>query len=226
MEEYPQFFADTSRIPEIKKMMDLGIFSGITTNPGIVASESPESDPIEGYKQIALEFPGILFSIQLLDKPLPDLIEQGRQFANISPKAVIKVPMFGDGRGLTTMSTLLREKIKINATALMSAEQATLAIMLNPTFVSLFFNRIKDYNNNHLQEISNTRELIEKIGSTSKIIVGSIRKSQDIREALGAGAHIVTITPKVLWPMIAHPKTEDFIKENQESWEKLIVPRS
>lgn len=225
MKEFPKFFADTSNILEIKKMMDLGIFSGITTNPGIVASESPESDPIEGYKQIALKFPGIPFSIQLLDISLPDLIEQGRYFANISPDAVIKVPMFGDGRGLTATSTLLREKIKINVTALMSAEQTTLAVMLNPTFVSLFFNRIKDYNNHHLQEISNTRELIEKIGSTSKIIVGSIRKSQDIREALVAGAHIVTITPKVLWPMIEHPQTERFITESQKSWEKLITPK-
>ncbi len=217
------FFADTSRIDEIKKMLPLGIFTGITTNPGIVANDSPESDPIEGYKKMTAEFTGIPISIQLLDEPLNELIEQGRRFARISPDVVIKVPMFGDGRGLCAMATLIPEKIKINATALMSAEQATVALQFNPHYVSLFFNRMKDYGTNPLQEISNTRELIERDGANSKIIVGSIRRPQDIREALTAGAHIVTITPKVFWSMVYHPKTEEFIQENQRSWESLVT---
>lgn len=219
-------FADTSKIDEIKKMLPLGLFTGITTNPGIVASESPKSDPIEGYKQLTTEFPDIPISIQLLNEPLSELIEQGRRFAGISTNVVIKVPMFGDGRGLSTIDTLTKESIKINATALMSAEQATLALQFNPAYVSLFFNRMKDYGTNPLREISNTRELIEKSGLDSQIIVGSIRKSADIREALAAGAHIVTITPKVFWSMVYHPKTEEFIKENQLSWEKLVAPNN
>lgn len=219
-----KLFADTSKVSELKKLIELGIFQGVTTNPLIVASEAGDAEPKTYYEKLVREFPDLPISIQLLDEPLENLLEQARAYATIAPNIVIKVPMFGDGRGVTILSKLLKEGIKVNVTGLMSAEQLLLTLMTGnaPSYVSLFFNRIKDGGGSPQKEIENARKLIDKLGLPTEIIVGSIRKTEDVREGLMAGGHIVTVTPKVIWAMVQHPQSDKFIQQSQEAWEKLI----
>ena len=93
-----KLFADTSKVSELKKLVELGIFKGVTTNPLIVAMEAGDADPKTYYEKLVGEFPDLPISIQLLDEPLDSLLEQARAYASIAPNIVIKVPMFGDGR--------------------------------------------------------------------------------------------------------------------------------
>ena len=50
-------------------------------------------------------------------------------------------------------------------------------------------------------------------GSTSKIIVGSMRHMMDVNEALEAGAHVPTVTPPILRKMVWNPRTIETINE-------------
>lgn len=230
-ERRPTLFADTSDIQEARQLMDLGIFSGITTNPLIVAKEAGNSEPHKYYQRLAEAFPNVPVSVQLLDADVPTLVAQANDFAAISPNIFIKVPMFGDGRGLKVIHKLAKEspEININVTGLINAEQALLAWFAGnrgknrgPTYLSLFFNRIKDGGGNPQKEIKRTRNFIELFEADSEIIAGSIRKGEDVYQAAIAGAHIVTVTPNVIWQMIPHPKTTEFIEQSQEAWENLV----
>lgn len=222
----PELFLDTAKIDDLTSLMQWGIFSGITTNP-LIFREVASTEPLTYYQKIANLFPNIPVSIQLLEGDVETLIKQGRAFAGLAPNVVIKVPMFGDGRGLTVLTALTREGIRVNVTGLMSAEQLLLALIASPppSYVSLFFNRIKDSGANPQKEITNARALIEKIGSGAKIIVGSIRKGDDVRESMAAGGHIVTVTPKVLATMVNHPKSVEFITQSQAAWEEIMGSR-
>lgn len=224
----PQLFADTSHIPDIEKLMRLGIFSGITTNPLIVARYAGNTEPMAYYKNLAEKYPNVPISIQLLDYNESTLLDEAHKYSAIGPNIVIKVPMFGDGRGLTVSSALNKEGIPTNVTGLMNAEQLLLAILSNPnpTYVSLFFNRIKDGKGNPIDEISHSRQLIDAIGSRSQIITGSIRNLIDVREALTAGSDIVTIPPDMVWKMVTHPQTELFIERSQSDWEKFLASQN
>ena len=57
---------------------------------------------------------------------------------------VVKVAMKGDGRVLEAIHRFSRECILINATVMMTPLQAILAVKASGTYVSLFFNRIRD----------------------------------------------------------------------------------
>lgn len=225
--ELPKLFADTSKIAEIEKLLDLGIIHGITTNPVIVANEAGTVEPDEYYKELAKRFPNVPISIQLLDGDVPTLIQQAHRYSSFSANMVIKVPMFGDGRGLVVISRLVNDDIKVNVTALMNAEQLFLALLAGnskgPAYLSLFFNRIKDGGGIPQQEIRKSRVLLEAVGSKSEILTGSIRHPSDVYEAVLAGTHIVTVTPKVLWQMVEHQQSVKFIQQSQESWNKLTI---
>lgn len=62
------------------------------------------------------------------------------------------------------------------------------------------------------------RNLIERDLLETQIIVGSIRKPQDVTEALKAGSHIVTIPYKIFLQMPYHAKTESTLKEFDDAW--------
>lgn len=244
-------FADTSNIPEIDELMALGLFTGITTNPLIVAKQAVDAKPSDYYKKLQQRYPNLPISIQLLDEPLEDLLEHAREHASLGPNIVVKVPMFPDRRGLDLLPRLIDENIKTNVTALMSAEQM-LAVLnagegQGPTYASLFFNRIKDGSGNPVLEIDRSRQLIDKIGSPTKIITGSIRNPKDVFDAFQAGAHILTVPPAIVRQMdiqdayntsyvptktspvtreqIEHPESVRFISESQEAWEDYLKLR-
>ena len=162
-----------------------------------------------------------------MDESEAELFKHSMEFASIGPNIVVKVPMFGDGRGLKLLPKLIAEGIKTNITGLMTAEQVLTVLLAGqgkgPTYVSLFFNRIKDGNGNPNIEISRTRALIEQLASDTKIITGSIRNPSDILDAVIAGTHIVTITPPVFENMIKHPKSDEFVNQSQKAWEELLA---
>lgn len=223
---FPEFFADTSDISAIEKLARLNLISGITTNPVIVAKDANGSNPISGYKNLAARFPEFPISIQLLDESEEKLVKYAKDFVAIAPNIVVKVPMFGDGKGLKILPTLLAQDIKVNVTGLMSAEQILTILQVaqgkGPGYVSLFFNRIRDGGGDPAREINKTRNLIETFNCATKIITGSIRKVDDVYDAVMAGTHIVTVPPPVFWAMINHPKSVEFIEQSQIAWEELL----
>lgn len=221
----PQIFLDTANITDIDNLMSWGIFSGITTNP-LIFREVNDVDPINYYQKLAEKYP-VPLSIQLLEGNTQTLIEQGRIFASLGSNVVIKVPMFEDGRGIAVLTQLAKENINVNMTGLMNADQVLLCLLSspNPSYVSLFFNRIRDAGGDPLKEISITKQLIDKLGSNTKIIVGSIRKGADVCEAIIAGADIVTVTPKIILSMTEHHKSVEFINQSQEAWREVMKNR-
>jgi transaldolase len=218
-----EIFLDTASIDEIKAVLPWGIASGVTTNQKIFLTTSKGVD----FKQRVLEI------LSLIDGPLSveltktdgsddELVEEAKEYASLSRNIVIKVPMWGDGRGLRIINRLNKLGIKTNATCLMTTNQALLACRAGATYASIFFNRIKDFGGDPVQVISESRRLIDLGGFKTKIIAGSIRKPEDVYQAALAGAHIVTVTYNVLIKMPYHPKTEETIKEFDAAWQEYL----
>ena len=111
-----------------------------------------------------------------------------------------------------------REKIKTNVTCLITVNQVMLAALSGATYASIFYCRVRDAGGDPVKVILDSKRILEESGLKTKIIVGSIRKPEDVAEAAAAGAHIITITPKVLLQMPFHQKTEDTIKEFDQAW--------
>jgi|GEM_PF-1177665 len=235
-------YLDTANLEDIKKISKLTNLNGITTNPKIFAQTSKEKNIEEVIHQI-LSVAKVPLSIELTKTEAidSDLVQEALTYYNIDPEhVVIKMPMWGSGRGLELAKTLMQEDVKINLTCLMDVEQAILGCELGVEYVSLFYNRIIDFQKQFcdvlhklnekeptareeaMKVIANTRRVIEENDYKSKIIAGSIRKPQDVVECLVSGAHIVTVTPKVFMEMISHSKTEETIREFDRSFKNWM----
>jgi transaldolase len=214
-----EMFLDTASVKEIKEILPWGVISGITTNQKIFSVEK------------GVNFKGrVLEILSLVDAPLSveltktdasddDLVAEAKEYASWNRKnVVIKVPMFGDGRGLRIANRLKRENIKTNITCLMSTSQVMLAAKVGATYASIFFCRVRDSGGDPVKVIQDSRRVIEESGWKTKIIVGSLRKPSDVEESAAAGGHVITIPYKIMVQMPFHQKTEDTIKEFDQAW--------
>ena len=213
-----EIFLDTASVDEIKAVLPWGIVNGVTTNQKIFSKEKGIN-----FKQRVLEI------LSLVDGPLSveltktsgtddDLVKEAEEYVSWSPNVVLKVPMWGDGRGLRIAHRLHELGIKTNMTCIMATNQMLLATKVGATYASIFFNRVKDSGGDPVKVIRETRQIIDDGDFKTKIIVGSIRKPEDVSEAAVAGAHVITIPYKILMQMPYHSKTEETIKEFDQAW--------
>jgi transaldolase len=214
-----EIFIDTASVKEIKEFLPWNLISGVTTNQKIFSCEKGVN-----FKDRVQEILSIIdapLSIELTRTGDSDeaLVAEAKEYSSWNPKnIVIKVPMFGDGRGLVLAGKLHKAKIKTNLTCLITTNQVMLAALVGATYASIFFCRVRDAGGDPVKVIQDSKRILEKIKSPTKIIVGSIRSPDDVAQAAAAGADIMTITPKVLLQMPFSQKTEDTIKEFDQAW--------
>ncbi len=211
-----EIFLDTASIDEIKNILPWGIIKGLTTNQKIFLAEKGCNFK-ERVKEI-LELIDGPVSIEVTSNEEEKIINEAREYAAWGDNVVIKVPMFGDGSGLKVVSILEKEGIKTNMTALMCINQVMLAASAGATYASIFYNRVKDFGEDPKAVVRESRDFLDRGKFKTKIIVGSIRKPDDLQQAAVAGAHILTIPYKIFVQMPQHPKTEETIKEFDSAW--------
>ena len=104
-----KFFIDTANVKEIREAYDMGIISGCTTNPSLIAKEG--RDYTETLKEIASFLDGpISGEVKADTVKAEDMVKEGREIASLSKNMVVKIPMTGEG--LKAVKELSKEGIK------------------------------------------------------------------------------------------------------------------
>ncbi len=218
-------FFDSANIKEIRYVASLGIIRGVTTNQKIFLKSG-----VKDYLATINEICGLVkgpVSVELTKTSESDqvLVDEAAGLRDISTWVNIKVPMWGDGRGLRIVRSLTKQKIPVNMTCMMSADQGILACEVGVDYASLFYNRIIDYSGRRSagqREIALLRDYIDNHGLFTQIIAGSIRSPSDVMECFEAGAHIVTIPYPIMKKLPFHPRTESTIKEFDDAWKEFV----
>lgn len=222
-------FLDTGRIDEIRKYHALGIIRGVTTNPTILSRDGVAGGwpGIERLcKEIATLIGPLPLSVEVTTNDPEGMLDQARKFSSWATNINVKIPIHGP-EGETENLVLVREletrdNIRVNVTAMMSAQQCLLAAMAGATYVSIFGGRVNNMGYDSRQEIRRLRNLLDSFGSPSKIIVGSTREVLNIIEWFEAGADIVTAVPDLIETMLVHPYSKETVRQFLADSKKLV----
>lgn len=209
-----KFFIDTANIDEIREAYALGILSGVTTNPSLVAKEKNVSFH-DRIREIAALVPGSV-SAEVIALDAEGMIKEGKELAALAPNITVKVPMTPDG--LKAVFALSQEGIKTNVTLIFSANQALLAARAGATYVSPFLGRLDDIGHDGLELVSTISEIFAVHGLDTQIIAASIRHPQHVTEAALRGAHIATVPLNVILQLTKHPLTDKGIEAFLKDW--------
>jgi transaldolase len=208
-----KIFIDTANVEEIKKANELGILSGVTTNPSLVAKEGVDFK--DRLKAICEIVSGSV-SAEVISLKAEEMISEGEELAKIAPQITIKVPMTLEG--LKAVRHFFDNGIKTNVTLVFSANQALLAARAGASYVSPFLGRLDDIGHNGIDLIAEISQLFEIHQIKTEIIAASIRHPQHVTQAALQGAHIGTMPYSVIEQMSKHPLTDSGIERFLADW--------
>ncbi|MCS6864130.1 MAG: transaldolase family protein [Gemmataceae bacterium] len=224
-----KLFVDTADVKELEACLERGFPAGVTTNPMLVARSgcTDFSGHIRSMINILRKYDAkIPLSVEVNTTDPEKMADQAEQFVaefGDYPYLNIKIPI--GWNELKVIAQLARRNIPVNCTCCMSYNQAVMAASAGAHYVSLFWGRIRDIGYDAASVVRLTREALDRRGSTSEIIVGSIRHLVDVNEAIQAGAHIITVPPKFFPQMCAHPKTDEAVAQFMSefrAWQQAV----
>ncbi len=208
-----KLFLDTANVEDIKKVNDMGVICGVTTNPSLIAKEG--RDFTEVIREIASLVDGPI-SGEVNSDDAEGMIAEAMEIVKIHKNMVVKIPMTAEG--LKAVKVLSAKGIKTNVTLIFSANQALLAARAGATYVSPFLGRLDDISTNGMDLIRTVAEMFDIHGIETEIIAASVRHPIHVTDAALAGAHIATVPAKLVYQMLNHPLTDQGIEKFKKDW--------
>ncbi len=212
-----QLFIDTANVDEIRAANELGVISGVTTNPSLIAKEGLVFEEV--IRTIVSIVNGPI-SAEVIAADRDGMVKEARELSRIHPNIVVKIPMTEEG--LKAVKILSGEGIRTNVTLIFSPAQALLAARAGATYVSPFIGRLDDIAESGVGTVGDIAAIFRIHGIETKIIAASIRGPQDVVDAAKSGAHIATVPYKIILQMVKHPLTDIGIKRFSDDWNRAF----
>ena len=134
-----KFFVDTADVSEIRKLNELGMVDGVTTNPTLIAKSGR---PI---REVLAEICDLVdgpVSGETVSTDAEGMVREGHWLREIADNLTVKVPLTVDGIKATKI--LSYEGIPVNVALCFGSGQALLAAKAGATFISPFVRRSDD----------------------------------------------------------------------------------
>ena len=218
-----EFYVDSANTEEIKSLVKLGIISGVTTNPSLIAKEGKnfhktliEIDSF--FSKVDPEFECTISAEVTELNSKSAMIKQALELCEISPRIIIKVPM--TKRGIEVVSELSSRGIRTNVTLIFSVEQALLAARAGAWCVSPFVGRLDDHNEDGMELVEDIVECFNYYELQTGVLAASIRNKKKARECMYVGADIATLPPSIIHELFEHELTTKGLEKFNSDWKE------
>ncbi|MBM7689252.1 fructose-6-phosphate aldolase [Enterococcus ureilyticus] len=211
-----KFFLDTANVDEIKRINELGLVDGVTTNPTIISKEG------RNFKEVIIEICELVegpVSAEVIALDTEGMLKEARDIAKWAENVVVKIPM--TEAGLKAVHILSKENIQTNVTLVFTVAQGLMAAKAGATFISPFVGRLDDIGTDSLALIKNLRNVLDQYGYSTEIIAASIRNLKHVEEVAELGADIATIPGSIFPKLWSHPLTDAGIAAFMKDWENF-----
>jgi len=197
-----ELYADGAVVEDMVAARDRGLVTGFTTNPTLMSRAGVVDYRAWSRKALAA-VPDLPISFEVLADDLRDMRRQALEIAGWGANVFVKVPITNT-KGESTESLirdLATKGVQVNATALLTVEQARLvAGALDPSvpaLVSIFAGRIADTGRDPEPIM---REALTALAPLprAKLLWASCREVLNVFQARNCGCHVITVTPEIL----------------------------
>ncbi|MGH0036142.1 MAG: fructose-6-phosphate aldolase [Myxococcota bacterium] len=211
-----KFFIDTASIEDIREAASVGLLDGVTTNPSLLSKE--QGDPREILLEITKIVPGPV-SAEVVAVEADAMVREGLELAKLADNIVVKIPMTIEG--LKAIRRLSEEDVPTNCTLVFSATQALMAAKAGARFASPFVGRLDDISADGMRLIDQICTIYGNYDFPTEVLVASVRSPEHVVQSAMMGAHVVTMPPKVIHQIAAHPLTDRGLEQFLADWEKV-----
>jgi len=207
-----RIFLDTADHHVARQLWSWGSFSGVTTNPILLARAGISVE--DAMAELGRTTSGDLFA-QAVGKTAAALADDGARLAQLVPgRIIVKIPT--TPYGLEAMRLLAGRNVLTAATAIFRASQAVLAARAGATWVIPFWHRIAEAGGDPVREVADSANFLERMlssGLRARVLCASLRTADEAVAALRAGATGITVGPDVAHALLADPGTKAAVEQ-------------
>jgi len=213
-----QFFVDTGLIDEIKRIKEMGLLDGVTTNPTLAAKAGAAG---KDFRQLVADICEIAqgpVSAEVLSIKADEMVAEAKELSAISEHVVVKLPTIPEG--IKALVRCSEAGIKTNLTLTFQPLQALIVAKLGATYVSPFLGRLDDIGHDAMEILATIREIYDNYGFETKILAASLRHPTHVIQAAQIGADVATLPPAVFDKLLNHPLTDIGLERFLADWQK------
>lgn len=212
-----RFFIDSADREACEPWLQIGMFSGLTTNPQLMREASRRISDIKEIYGWARDAGAREVFFQTWGNTVEDQYRSAMEIREIAPSATIKVPC--TRTGAHTISKLRDQDVPVLLTAVYSAKQALIGSALGVKYIAPYFNRMFRAGLDGAEEITHMIRAIPQDGTGPTIMAASIKSAKHLVTLTNIGVRAFTVSPDVLEDLF----TDDLTAKAVEDFEGFMI---
>ena len=213
-----RLYLDTADRSAAESLLATGLFYGLTTNPTILQRASKGIADLKDIYRWAIDAGAREVFFQAWGSDPPSLIERGQWLRDLGQEVVVK--FVATRAGATACAALAARGAPTLLTAIYDPGQAIVAAAAGATYIAPYLGRLNDAGRQGIAEVVAMHEVLVATGSTTKVLLASIRSVPDMVALARHGVDCFTMAPVVAEQFFTDPTTaeaartfEDAIRE-------------
>jgi len=200
-----KLFLDSADPEEIREFSRWRVIDGVTTTPTFFRRLGV-GDTGATLREIVADVKGEIH-VEALGHTVAEIVEAARRNRDLGPNIVSKIPV--GPRGIEAAGILEEEGLPVNVHLVFCVNHAVLAAKAGASYVCPLMGRMNDAGINAAEVISRIIDAVNGYPELdTKVMVSSIRNSEDVRRAFLMAAPAITIPARVLRSLFDSPLTE------------------
>ena len=219
-----RLFLDSADPAQWERFLRLGLFHGVTTNPLLLerAEQACSLENLATLTKRAIDLGSREIQLQTWGDSRQEMIRRGIDLAGLAGpdiQVTIKVPATEEG---FAVATRLRDRgCRITMTAVYSPGQVMAAAGMDATYAAPYLGRLDDAGRDGLSILTAMREILIMSGSTTRLLVASLRSGEQVIDLARRGFDTFTFGPAVAEALLAEDLTRTAAQDFQRAAEAM-----
>lgn len=211
-----RLYIDTPDAVIWQQYLPTGLFYGVTTNPKLLyqAGIPCTVQNLADLARAAFALNAQEIHLQVWGEDAESMLSVGREIAAIDYRVSVKVPI--TRAGILCARRLIEEGHRVTLTAVHAASQLLTAIALGADYAAPYLGRMNDAGLNGLDELRIMQQIVQNLGSATRILAASIRHLSDLTALAEYGLDTFTLLPNLVDELLENPLTNKAAAEFNE----------
>jgi TalC/MipB family fructose-6-phosphate aldolase len=210
-----RLYLDTADRSTAEDLLHTGLFAGLTTNPTILQRSGLGVAHAPQIYEWAVAAGAREVFFQAWGEDPDILVERGERLRELGPEVVVKVP--ASRAGAAACARLAAHDVPTLLTAVYAPGQVLVAAAAGATYIAPYLGRLNDAGRDGIAEVTTMQEILAATGSSTRILLASIRDVASMVALARRGVDCFTIGPPVVEAFFTEQLTAAAVAEFEDA---------
>jgi TalC/MipB family fructose-6-phosphate aldolase len=190
-----RLYLDTADRVAAEQLLATGLFAGVTTNPTILRRASQSVTDIADIYRWAIDAGAREVFFQAWGEDTATLVKRGYELRGLGEQVVVK--LVASRAGAAACAALAADRVPTLLTAIYNPAQAVVAAAAGAVYIAPYLGKLEDAGRDAVGDVTAMQEVLAATGSSTKILLASIRDVGSVVELARRGVDCFTMGPAV-----------------------------